>query len=270
MSKKYDSLNDELIAHILKGNSGVTKKDINLKRDIVDDINQLICSELKKNGSFEISKFGTLQKYIFKAGDFKKTSVKFIPDTNAEKRIISGSAQKKQEFSFGWIFPLITLFVVLALITFAGYGIFYLSKTIKPSTPAIVVETVEIFDQSGDVKLSDVVVTEKIEKITYLKSGETKSSDLMPGEGKTSEANTTEQMVENLKSGDFSKETILIDGISYDRVTYVIKQKDTLWDLSGNFLRDPFLWPKIHEQNKYISNPHLIEPGDKLIVLVRK
>jgi LysM repeat protein len=43
--------------------------------------------------------------------------------------------------------------------------------------------------------------------------------------------------------------------------TYTIKQGDTLWDISAQFLKDPFLWPKLWHRNPYITNPHLIYPG---------
>ncbi len=42
---------------------------------------------------------------------------------------------------------------------------------------------------------------------------------------------------------------------------YTIKQGDTLWDISAQFLKDPFLWPKLWHRNPYITNPHLIYPG---------
>jgi hypothetical protein len=44
--------------------------------------------------------------------------------------------------------------------------------------------------------------------------------------------------------------------------TYTIKKGDTLWDISSKFLKDPFLWPKLWERNPYITNPHLIFPGN--------
>lgn len=47
---------------------------------------------------------------------------------------------------------------------------------------------------------------------------------------------------------------------------YIIKEKDTLWDISEKFLKDPFLWPYIWQNNDYISNPDLIYPGDKLLL----
>ena len=45
---------------------------------------------------------------------------------------------------------------------------------------------------------------------------------------------------------------------------YIIKKGDTLWDLSGQFLSDPFLWPKLWQSNQYITNPHWIYPGNPI------
>lgn len=47
---------------------------------------------------------------------------------------------------------------------------------------------------------------------------------------------------------------------------YIIKKGDTLWDVSERFLNNPWLWPKLWEQNKYIENPDLIFPGEPLII----
>ena len=52
------------------------------------------------------------------------------------------------------------------------------------------------------------------------------------------------------------------DGATY----YLIKRGDTLWDLSGRFLSNPFLWPQIWDQNRYITDAHWIYPGDPLII----
>ncbi len=47
-------------------------------------------------------------------------------------------------------------------------------------------------------------------------------------------------------------------------IEYTIKKGDTLWDISGINLTDPFLWPKVWKENPFIKNPDLIYPGQKI------
>jgi hypothetical protein len=45
---------------------------------------------------------------------------------------------------------------------------------------------------------------------------------------------------------------------------YIVKEGDTLWDISQRFYGDPFLWPRLWQQNQYVTNPHQIYPGDRI------
>jgi LysM domain-containing protein len=47
---------------------------------------------------------------------------------------------------------------------------------------------------------------------------------------------------------------------------HTIVPGDTLWDLAATYLGDPWLWPQIWDENRYVLDSHWIYPGDPLIV----
>ncbi len=61
-------------------------------------------------------------------------------------------------------------------------------------------------------------------------------------------------------------------GIEYDtggvnRTTpeyHTVQKGDTLWGISGYYMRDPYQWPRLWSYNDHVTNAHWIFPGDRV------
>jgi len=53
-------------------------------------------------------------------------------------------------------------------------------------------------------------------------------------------------------------------GEARDTEGYVVKEGDTLWDISRANLNDPYQWEKVWKENPDIADPDLIYPGEKI------
>jgi hypothetical protein len=56
------------------------------------------------------------------------------------------------------------------------------------------------------------------------------------------------------------------DSIPEGAVFYIVVRGDTLWDISARFLKSPYLWPQVWQQNKYVTDAHWIYPGDPILL----
>jgi nucleoid-associated protein YgaU len=72
-----------------------------------------------------------------------------------------------------------------------------------------------------------------------------------------------------LPAGGFAQESPLppAGAAAYpDGLILSVEQGDTLWDLAAKYLGSPWKWQELWERNRFLTNPHYIYPGTRVVV----
>jgi LysM repeat protein len=50
-------------------------------------------------------------------------------------------------------------------------------------------------------------------------------------------------------------------------IVHTVVEGDTLWDLSAKHLGTPWKWTEIWERNRFVTNPHYLYPGTRIVIV---
>jgi signal peptidase I len=59
---------------------------------------------------------------------------------------------------------------------------------------------------------------------------------------------------------------VMTSPCSADEIKHTVVKGDTLWDISMKYLKTPWKWPLVWANNQDFTNPHLIYPGDLVVI----
>ncbi|MHB8833076.1 MAG: LysM peptidoglycan-binding domain-containing protein [Desulfobacteria bacterium] len=70
-----------------------------------------------------------------------------------------------------------------------------------------------------------------------------------------------------LPAGAFSEQAPAETAKPPGGIVHTVVAGDTLWDLSAKYLGSPWKWTEIWERNRFITNPHYIYPGIRVVIV---
>lgn len=268
------NLNEKFIEYLYK-NKIISKDNLKKGKDLESLVTKGIVESLKKENEHPLSNFGAFRKTSAYVSGRNVKNVEFIPNETLQKSITGRyvSKEKGQNSSkkilkvifiiLGILLALFILFGVLFTFCRNDINTYFENQRIKKEMES----QYKNRDLSKDNDLSsdsadtttDVVTKENIDmkdENVYA----TKDEDLV--------IKIRGDKDPDLKEGEYKEELIEYNGKIYKKFKYTIKKGDTLWDISAKFLDDSFRWPFLHNLNKYIIDPDVIEPGDPLTIYV--
>jgi hypothetical protein len=107
-------------------------------------------------------------------------------------------------------------------------------------------------------KLNRVCVLLLAGLVFWLSTALPEPKDSVPKQGKPP------RHLQQLPDGHWSANKSVGSTEGYE--VHTVKSGDTLWEITKEYLKEPFLWPQIWELNPSIVNPHWIYPGDRLFL----
>ena len=224
-------------------------------------------SDIENTSDF--SSFNSDEDLSFNSDDTQKESISSISDNvtlddDKDFQTTNGDELYDDEFyeenssSFPtWlkIFLIVLLLGILALVV----ALFLKNKMKTPKT----IETIDVIEEDISSKIEDNSI-EPVEELSIdelTTEAPKKEAEPFP----TKEESFSKEEVE-LNNEEVKEEVKIVRDDSVKKaVRYRIRWGDTLWDISGNFYKNPWNYKKIARYNK-IKNPHKIIAGTYITI----
>jgi hypothetical protein len=67
--------------------------------------------------------------------------------------------------------------------------------------------------------------------------------------------------------GAFAQQAAAEPAQPSEGIVHTVVEGDTLWDLSAKYLGSPWKWTEVWERNRFLTNPHYIYPGIRIVIV---